>query len=74
MISTKWCKYVISARLLVACTLPVSFSTAKDLVGKKILLKNEYCWTVTPGTTRVRHMCLQYCDGRTWKDKEGVGC
>jgi uncharacterized protein (TIGR02145 family) len=22
----------------------------------------------------VRHMCLQYCDGRTRKDKEGVGC
>jgi hypothetical protein len=54
--------------------LPQCFTEAKDLVGKKIQLKNEYCWTLTPGTTRVRHMCLQYCDGRTRKDKEGVGC
>jgi hypothetical protein len=47
---------------------------AKDTVAKKFYLKNAYCWTTTPGTTRVRHMCLQYCDGRTWKDREGVGC
>jgi hypothetical protein len=60
--------------LAIVLFLPWDTTTAKDLVGKKIQLKNEYCRTVTPGTTRVRHMCLQYCDGRMWKDKEGVGC
>jgi hypothetical protein len=67
-------KFFFLAAIFALLLLPWSSASAKDLVGKKIHLKNEYCWTVTPGTTRVRHMCLQYCDGRMWRDKEGVGC